>query len=97
MGIPGYKSLWTTGQFADNNGICANFKQIPSFKRFEINLNVRESKRYFQYNNFKQKKAGENQYNKELVVCTLYKSHSAVISTPQFKVKATQTFSLDVA
>lgn len=37
---PGYKFLWRTGQFADNNGIRANFKQIPNFKCFEINLNV---------------------------------------------------------
>lgn len=42
------------------------------------------------------KKAVENQHNKELVACTLYKSHSAVISAPQFKVKATKTLYLDV-
>lgn len=42
------------------------------------------------------KKAGKNPHNQELVGCTLYKSHSAVISAPQFKVKATKTLYWDV-
>lgn len=43
------------------------------------------------------KKQEKNQYNKELVVCTLYKSHSSVISALQFKVKTIKTLYLDVA
>lgn len=59
MGTPGYRFPCSMGNLLTIMASMSISNQIPDFKCLEINLKVWNSKRYFQYNNFKQKKLGK--------------------------------------